>query len=513
MIPAPNPPGMRARHAAPRLTLALRWTAALALSAASLSYMAVWLHFNEPFATTMSEDLGLPRGPLVLPPVRLGFRLHDRAELGGVQVEDVYPGSSAERSGLREGDVIVAVDGHSLATSAAPYLAAYKSARPGDQVELTVERPGQPARLRLTGEFESRPLTDQLGPALRTFDRMLPLFRVVFLAVALPVLLLRIDDPHAWGAALLLISMAGVARAPESYPGLHPRVLAFTLAWKSAGSALLAVFAPPSRPAEETAQFKRALELDPRNATIAFYLGDSYRFHRLYEEAERYYDLSISLAPDQMQGYRGKAENYSNQGLLERARTTLESAPAEKEFFYSHVWLLVERGEGRYQGALDRLAAAPPEVLSERQPGWKELQEGALYRLMNQPERARKPYEDARIILDRAAKDRPEGGAVRGLLAEACAGLGMKAEAIREATKAVEQLSISEDAFWGAGPLFSQLRVYLMMGEDETAIDQIEYMLSIPSWLDVVSLRSDPLFAPLRLHPRFNKLLAARSRG
>ncbi|MCI0442184.1 hypothetical protein L0152_03075, partial [bacterium] len=52
--------------------------------------------------------------------------------------------------------------------------------------------------------------------------------------------------------------------------------------------------------------------------------------------------------------------------------------------------------------------------------------------------------------------------------------------------------------------------VYVMVGEYEAAIDQIEYLLSIPTGLNSPSipmLRVDPTWGPLRSHPRFQKIL------
>ncbi len=42
---------------------------------------------------------------------------------------------------------------------------------------------------------------------------------------------------------------------------------------------------------------------------------------------------------------------------------------------------------------------------------------------------------------------------------------------------------------------------YVMVGEYEAAIDQLDYMLSIPSRISVPLLRIDPLYDPLRDHP------------
>jgi sigma-B regulation protein RsbU (phosphoserine phosphatase) len=219
---------------------ALRRAAALALSVASLAYTGAWLYFNDNPATTMSEDLGLPGDRLLQPPVRLGFQLRYDAGAGGVKVGAVDAGSAAEQAGLRKDDVIVAIDGRSLERSATPFLAVYRSASPGDPIELTVRRRGAARPIVVKGTFEARPLTDRLVPLLRVIDRTLRLFPVVFLAVALPVLFLRVDDPHAWRAAVLLICIAGVARAPAAFGRVDEPLFALAMAWRGTCNGLLA---------------------------------------------------------------------------------------------------------------------------------------------------------------------------------------------------------------------------------------------------------------------------------
>lgn len=51
--------------------------------------------------------------------------------------------------------------------------------------------------------------------------------------------------------------------------------------------------------------------------------------------------------------------------------------------------------------------------------------------------------------------------------------------------------------------------IYVLVGEENAAIDQVEYLLSIPSRITVPLLRIDPRWDPLRNHPRFQKLLEA----
>jgi len=222
---------------------ALRWATALALAAASLSQTAIRLSFNEPLMTAMSEELGLPQEGLLQPPVRLGFQLRYVAELRGVLVGPVEVGSPAEAAGLREGDRIVAVDGRSLAESGAPLFDVYSSARPGDPIELGVARPGSKETILLEGRFEARAFADRLLPTLRAVDRALRLSPVFFLVIAIPVLFLRIDDPQAWRAAVLLICIAGAARTPAAMEGARTPVLVCGMAWKGACIGLLAFLA------------------------------------------------------------------------------------------------------------------------------------------------------------------------------------------------------------------------------------------------------------------------------
>jgi hypothetical protein len=193
--------------------------AALLLSAVSLTYTALWVYSSRPGLTTLREDLGLPRGDLLEPGVQLGFELRYLPRLVGARVGPIKEGSPAERAGLRRDDVIVAIDERSLAQSAAPFLAVYRAARPGDPVELTVRRPGSPEPIVLKGRVAPRTLV---------------------LAVALPVLFLRVEDPRAWRLAALFVCLAAAPGTPAGIGGEGATLRAFAMAYKGASGAVLA---------------------------------------------------------------------------------------------------------------------------------------------------------------------------------------------------------------------------------------------------------------------------------
>jgi hypothetical protein len=86
-----------------------------------------------------------------------------------------------------------------------------------------------------------------------------------------------------------------------------------------------------------------------------------------------------------------------------------------------------------------------------------------------------------------------------------------KEEGIREGKLAVELYPVSEDAEEGPNFVLDLTQIYVMVGEYEEAVDQIEYLLSISSHLSVPLLRLDPRLDPLREHPRFKQLLEKHS--
>jgi hypothetical protein len=54
------------------------------------------------------------------------------------------------------------------------------------------------------------------------------------------------------------------------------------------------------------------------------------------------------------------------------------------------------------------------------------------------------------------------------------------------------------------------VRIYLLVGEPEKALDQLEPLLKMPYYLSPGWLRIDPTFAPLKGNPRFERLVAGR---
>jgi tetratricopeptide (TPR) repeat protein len=255
--------------------------------------------------------------------------------------------------------------------------------------------------------------------------------------------------------------------------------------------------------------FKKVFEMSPRDASTPNEIALTCFWLRRHSEAERYCDRSIFLEPDQVASYVLKAGNYWMwDGSLEKARSTLEEMPKKTHPLSIYYWCYQKILERNYQEALDWLSPVPIESFAFQElfvP--KSLLEGLLYQFMNEPDHARASFDLARIVLEREAKERPDDARVHSSLGNVYAALGRKEKAIQEGKLAVELYPFSKDAYYGVYRVVDIAYIYTIVGEYDAALDQIEYLLSVPCWITVSFLRLNPVLDPLRDHPRFRKLL------
>jgi len=264
---------------------------------------------------------------------------------------------------------------------------------------------------------------------------------------------------------------------------------------------------------EAIINFKKASELDPRSSQIAFNAAETYGLIRHYPQAEHYFDRAISLTPDWPLPHVYKALLYLQwQGSTEKARAILKKAShsigSADHPLIVLVLVRLDLFDRKYQEALDRLSLASSEAFETQFFYVSRAQLYAvIYGLMNRPQLEQANYDSARNMLEIKIKKRPEDARFHSSLGIAYAGLGRKQEAIQEAEKAVELLPVSKEAYRGYFRVKDLAHVYVMVGEYDAAIDQLEFLLSFPGNMSIPLLRLNPIWDPLRDHPRFQKLL------
>jgi len=97
-----------------------------------------------------------------------------------------------------------------------PLYKAMETARDGDTVQLTVQRSGAPGEITLEAVLRPPPFISR-GPsaAKAAMLELLSFYPLLFLMVGVTVLFLHLEDPYAWGLAVLFAAFIACAPLGE----------------------------------------------------------------------------------------------------------------------------------------------------------------------------------------------------------------------------------------------------------------------------------------------------------
>ena len=252
----------------------------------------------------------------------------------------------------------------------------------------------------------------------------------------------------------------------------------------------------------------RAFLYSPRDASLPTNLAFFYWLSRRYPEAIEACNRAIALAPDANWPYLYKAFiNWSWKGATEEARNAINSVNQDYHWVL-WVWYWQEIGEKKYNRALERLDASQDEWIRTKM--WVRpisLMKAFIYDFLGKPQMALAAYEKSAPLLEAEIQKWPNDPRSHSSLGIVYAALGRKEEAIRQGKRAVELLPISTDAAYGVPYELDLCIIHVLNGELDSAMDKIEYLLSIPSWISPGWIRMDLRLAPLYNHPGFEQLL------
>jgi TolB-like protein/tRNA A-37 threonylcarbamoyl transferase component Bud32 len=258
---------------------------------------------------------------------------------------------------------------------------------------------------------------------------------------------------------------------------------------------------------EALSHYERAARLDPRSPDLAATLADVYLDLRRFDESQAALTRARALRPSSMSLLYDQAFLDVARGDLEGARQALREAErvTDSTTVVAYValredllWLLDDAGQRL-------LLTLTPAALDSGRADWALAFAQTYWR--------RGDEQRARAYADTASKAYGEllrhvfnplsRAQLMALQALALAYSGREQDALRRGSEA---LSASKLAAAPPRRLsyvrYLVVRIHLLGGDTEKALDQLEQANYPAGWLKI-----DPTFAPLRGHPRFERLV------
>jgi TolB-like protein len=259
---------------------------------------------------------------------------------------------------------------------------------------------------------------------------------------------------------------------------------------------------------EALAHLQRARQLDPRSLRPAIAYQNTLMWLRRYPEALGASEAALTLAPGDLSISQDKSMVYLGQGDLPGAREVIRQvspavAAADLAAFFANYWDMYWVLDEQQQQLL--LTLKPANFDNDRGTWATVLMQ--LYYLRGDKAKARAYADTAWQTVQQQIREAPDDAQRNVIAGLQLAYMGRKQEAIAQGLKGITMGPISRDHI--NGPYYQHLmaRIYLLTGEPEKALDQLEPLLKMPYYLSPGWLRVDPTFAELKGNPRYDRLL------
>jgi len=253
-----------------------------------------------------------------------------------------------------------------------------------------------------------------------------------------------------------------------------------------------------------------AYKRDPYNIDLVRSIGDNYFYLRNFLQAEIYFKKALDISPKLTHPYVALARiAFQKSGDPEDALAAMNTKIRVTNFeWYARVKIYFIALTGNLNTVNELINSVPS---SDFQLGplvnSRNFHLGMAHKIVGEKTKADDYLNSIVPDLEIAYRLEPKKDQWMRLLSYSYAYLGRKEEAISVALNRVENIKISEDAFWGTRIEYDLAWIYMIVGEYDKAFDKVELLLSIPSPMSVETLEAFPIWKPLHNLPRYKEIV------
>lgn len=265
---------------------------------------------------------------------------------------------------------------------------------------------------------------------------------------------------------------------------------------------------------EAERDFSTAMAVDPRNPNAYNLLSDTYFLERRYADSVQNY-TRVLAAGEQLPivQFRKASSYFYGTGDSKPLREILARVPdMDVAGGQTPARVLLALIDNNFAEAERVLAASARQDFQEIDFSFyypKAWFEALIARAKGDAPGATAAFRTTRQILEERLRTKPEHARTIAVLAQVDAALGDKDLAVREANHAIDLMPLSKDIYDGALVLEGLAQVYTWSGDRDHAIELVQKLVSIPSYVNYGRVKFHPLWAPLRGDPRFEQIMAS----
>jgi tetratricopeptide (TPR) repeat protein len=254
--------------------------------------------------------------------------------------------------------------------------------------------------------------------------------------------------------------------------------------------------------------FSKVLKFNPQDPLLLTNIGLSEFALHNYDKAVFYHNKAIEIMPNWSAAYENKIDAIiQRDGKTSEARIVLDSAIEKTGDHFTEIRIQLDIYDGKFEAALHEIELSEPSDFSSS--GERFLKYAEIYRYLNKSSTALAFFKSALSFYAQELAHDPENCKNLSFIGLAYAGLDNKAEAVESGEKAI--ILTKNGLLPRTDRMIDLAKIYIMAGEYDKCLGQLEYLLKNPSNFSVKLLQLDPVWKPLQHMPGYTKLISQYS--